>query len=164
MKTFWKNLFEYSHHCNQGLFKLFAENTDRASEKSVRLFNHIINAHQIWNGRIEGIPQAAGVWGVRPAGDLKDLDAANFRNTLEILYKINLSYITRRARVRLLAIQSAIFSFTQSITLLITAGKLPWSSDKRELSRGARIIFSTKERSNNFRCPRCLAFSIHLLF
>jgi len=93
MKTFWKNLFEYSHHCNQGLFKLFAENTDRASEKSVRLFNHIINAHQIWNGRIEGIPQAAGVWDVRPAGDLKDLDAANFRNTLEILDKISLTAV-----------------------------------------------------------------------
>lgn len=70
---------------------MFVENTEKVSEKSMKLFNHLVNAHQIWNGRIEGDKNTFGVWEIHPTQDLKDLDKSNFRNTWLLLKKVDLN-------------------------------------------------------------------------
>lgn len=58
---------------------------DGLTEKSFNLFNHVLNAHQIWNHRINGEGQPYGVWEVHEADMLKKIDEDNYRNTLRIL-------------------------------------------------------------------------------
>lgn len=91
MKQFFKEIFEYSHHYNQKLFHVFLENPDKTSEKSIKLFNHILNAHQIWNNRIDPKQPTFGVWELHDTLDLKDIDTTNYEQTLHILNTFDLN-------------------------------------------------------------------------
>jgi len=58
MKDFFKELFEYSHHYNQGLIEIIQNNPDNISDKALKIFSHILNAHHVWNNRlIRNIPK-----------------------------------------------------------------------------------------------------------
>ena len=91
MNEFFKELFEYSHHFNQKLWGVFNDNPDKTSEKAVKLYNHILNAHQIWNNSIEPKQATFGVWEFHLVQDLKGIDKANFEQTLFILDKFDLN-------------------------------------------------------------------------
>lgn len=93
MIHFFKELFEYSHHYNQKLADIFITHTDKTNEKAVKLFNHIINAHNIWNNRIEPKQTTIGVWELNPLQDLKSIDKTNYEQTLQILEKYHLNEI-----------------------------------------------------------------------
>ena len=90
MKMFFKELFEYSHHFNQKLGDVFIASPDKTSEKAIRLYNHILNAHQIWNNRIDLKHPAFGVWEIHDVMELKIIDQANYKHTLEILERFDL--------------------------------------------------------------------------
>lgn len=85
MNQFFKELFEYSHHMNQQLGDVFNENPDKTSERAINLYNHILNAHHIWNHRIQSKQADFGVWGVLPIKDCKKIDRENFEQSLFIL-------------------------------------------------------------------------------
>lgn len=91
MNQFFKELFEYSHHFNQKLGDVFHDNPSKTSEKAIKLYNHILNAHQIWNHRIEPKQATFGVWEIHDIQDLKNIDRANYEHTLQILDKVDLS-------------------------------------------------------------------------
>lgn len=91
MKTFFKELFEYNHHMNQKVIQSFIQHSDKASEKSVKLINHLLNAHQIWNNRIDPKEDVSSVWQIHSLGKLKEMDTYNFERSLEILEKTDLS-------------------------------------------------------------------------
>jgi uncharacterized damage-inducible protein DinB len=91
MNEFFKELYQYSHHFNQKLCDFFNENPDKISEKSVKLYNHILNAHQIWNNRIEPKQTHFGVWEIHPIQNCKDIDKANFEHSLHILDNFDLN-------------------------------------------------------------------------
>ncbi len=91
MNPFFKELFEYSHYFNQKLGDVFNDSSDKTSEKSVKLFNHILNAHQIWNNRIEPKQTAFGVWDIHHVQDLKSIDKTNYEHSLLILDKFDLN-------------------------------------------------------------------------
>ena len=91
MKDFFTELFEYNCHYNQKLADLFLLNLDKASDRSVKLFNHILNAHQIWNGRIEPDQNLFGVWDIHPAQDFIRIDKMNHEHSLLILEKYNMN-------------------------------------------------------------------------
>ncbi len=91
MTTFFKELFEYSHHFNQKLALVFKENPDKTSEKAIKLFNHLLNAHHVWNNRIEPKQTPFGVWELHSVGELQDIDRANYEHTLRILDKFDLT-------------------------------------------------------------------------
>lgn len=91
MKQFLKELFEYNHHFNQKLFDIFTDCPDKASEKALNLLNHIVNAHQIWNNRIDLKQPTLGVWELHEIHDLKNIDKGNYEMTLLILDKFDLS-------------------------------------------------------------------------
>lgn len=85
MKSFFKELFEYNHHYNQSWYALLEENQNEISEKALTLFNHIINAHQIWNNRITPQEKLFGVWEMHVTQDLKKIDTTNYVQSLQIL-------------------------------------------------------------------------------
>ncbi len=89
MKSFFKELFQYSHYSNQRLYDLFNEHQGKTSEKSFSLFNHILNAHQIWNNRIQDKQITFGTWEVHTLHELKDMDTSNYEQSLQILEKFD---------------------------------------------------------------------------
>ena len=92
MVQFFKELFEYNHHFNQQLAAIFNEHPLLTSEKSVKLFNHILNAHQVWNSRIRENPNIFGVWDTHPVEDLKEIDQTNLVNSIHILDESDLGH------------------------------------------------------------------------
>lgn len=90
MKQFFRELFEYAHHYNQQLGNIITGNTDKISEKTIRLFSHIVNAHQIWNNRIDPKETPFKVWETRPATDCLVIDTQNYNHSLLILTNFDL--------------------------------------------------------------------------
>jgi len=91
MEQFLRELFEYSHHFNQKLADVFYDSPDKTSERAVKVFNHLLNAHQVWNNRIEPKQAAFGIWEIHPVQDLKDIDQTNYEQTLQILDMFDLN-------------------------------------------------------------------------
>lgn len=85
MKQFFKEIFEYNHQCNQKLAKLFLEYSGQTSEKSIQLFNHILNAHQVWNNRISPSEPVFAIWQIHELDELSEIDHFNFQKTTQIL-------------------------------------------------------------------------------
>ncbi len=91
MKEFFTDLFEYTHHCNLQLMDLFVKNPDTISEKAIQLYNHTLNAHRVWNNRIEpGLP-SFGVWDMHPQVEHAAIEQANYDISLLILNKYDLN-------------------------------------------------------------------------
>lgn len=84
MKTFFKELFEYHNHVNQMLADMLIEHSNEISERSIPLFSHMLNGHQIWNSRVLEI-SPVGVSDVRSLEENKVMDNSNFHDTLQIL-------------------------------------------------------------------------------
>lgn len=84
MKIHFEKLFTYNYEMNQRLFDLFSVNLNQVNEKSINLINHIVNAHQIWNSRIN-CQQPFEVWQTQSFFDLTEINQSNFQNTIKIL-------------------------------------------------------------------------------
>jgi uncharacterized damage-inducible protein DinB len=93
MKEFFKELFEYSYYLNQQLADIFSENRSKTSEKSIKLFSHIINTHNIWNKRIISESPDFGILELHSIDNFKIIDQLNFDNSIIILEKLDLSSI-----------------------------------------------------------------------
>lgn len=100
MKTFFKELFEYNYHVNQQLWDVFNTNADKTSEKALKLYNHILNGHQIWNNRIEARGAASGIWDMHTNQDCRAIDKANYEHTLFIIDRFDLNDTIRHAKIK----------------------------------------------------------------
>ncbi len=85
MNPFIKELFEYNHHCNQRLIIVFRENESRLSEKAIKLLGHVLNAHEIWNSRINSSISSVGVWEKIEIQEMEKIDMKNYSETIHIL-------------------------------------------------------------------------------
>ncbi len=91
MKQFFKELFEYGHHFNQQLGDAFIANADQTSERAIKLYSHLLNAHQIWNNRIDPRQNTFQVWEIHPIRDCRNIDRMNYEHSLFILDKFDLN-------------------------------------------------------------------------
>ena len=91
MKPFFRELFEYNYCFNQKLIEIFEDSPNKTSEKSVKLINHILNAHQIWSNRIDSKQTPFEVFELHNIQDLKNIDKTNYELTLKILDKFDLN-------------------------------------------------------------------------
>jgi uncharacterized damage-inducible protein DinB len=92
MKDFFIQLFQYSRYMNNELIKAIVEHNDLVSDKTLEWINHILNAHQIWNGRIKRQP-LFGVWELHAMDELLSINEDNFQTSLSILDEFELSTI-----------------------------------------------------------------------
>ncbi|MCH5598777.1 DinB family protein [Niabella ginsengisoli] len=90
MKQFFKELFEYNHFCNQKLWNFLNVNSDKSLETPIKLYSHILNAHQIWNNRIAFKQASFGIWEIHPAQNWKGIEQINFNHSLLIIEEFNL--------------------------------------------------------------------------
>lgn len=90
MEDFFKELFDYSHHFNLEFIRVFLANPEKSSEKSLKLMSHILNAHSIWNSRIEQKTSPFAVWDLHDTDKFLDIENENYQNTLRILGNIDL--------------------------------------------------------------------------
>jgi len=93
MKQFFRELFEYSHHYNQKLFQLFIDKREILPADALKLFNHILNAHHIWNHRILGIPNEYQVWQEYPLDTCGKMDVDNYQKSINIINEKDLDVI-----------------------------------------------------------------------
>lgn len=91
MESFFKELLKYNHHFNQQLAEVFNDNLDKTSGKATKIYSHVLNAHQIWNNRIEFKQEPYGVWQIHPIQDYKIIDIMNYEHSLRILDELNLN-------------------------------------------------------------------------
>jgi len=85
MIPFFKELLDYNHYFNQKMAGLFIEKPELISTNSLRLYSHTLNAHQIWNSRIESDQLPFGVWKIHSVPYFKSIDKTNFDRSLHIL-------------------------------------------------------------------------------
>jgi len=78
MKNFFLDKFEYNYAANQKIIALIQAYPDAYSEKVGILIGHTINAHSIWNHRIQGALSPLGVWEVFKIPELAKLDTKNY--------------------------------------------------------------------------------------
>jgi len=94
IKPFFKDIFEYHNHYNQKLADLLIANKEQISERSIPLFSHMINAHQIWNSRILNT-SSLGVNDVHTLEKCKALGQSNFTDSLKILDNYDLTTVIK---------------------------------------------------------------------
>jgi uncharacterized damage-inducible protein DinB len=100
MKTFFKELSQYNNHFNQEVISVLTENPERASGHCIKLLSHILNAHQIWNCRIQPNQLPYRSWEIHPIEDTREMDRKNFEQSILIIDKFDLSQIIRYSNTK----------------------------------------------------------------
>ncbi len=93
MKEFFKELFNYSYSYNKKLGHIFNDMPGKTPEKAVQLYNHTLNAHQIWNNRIEARHPPFGVWEMHSPALYIHINKINYEHSLALLEKYDLMSI-----------------------------------------------------------------------
>lgn len=78
-------IFDYNKAMNEALIHMLLDNTDVDVAKSRYLFSHILNAHHIWNCRIQYQPIVYGVFQEHAVDHLQAINEENYRISAEIL-------------------------------------------------------------------------------
>jgi uncharacterized damage-inducible protein DinB len=97
MKAFFEELFQYNHHFNQEILAVASKNPDQVSEKCISLLSHIVNAHQIWNGKLYPEMTVFDRWEAHTIQQLAEIDQQNFECSLKILDQFDLNQIIQYA-------------------------------------------------------------------
>ncbi len=84
MNVLFNQLFDYNFYCNKKLIHACLA-MPQVPEKSVELFSHILNAHQIWNARILGKPIEFSVFQNHETKNWADIHYENQRTTFDII-------------------------------------------------------------------------------
>ncbi len=113
LKVFFHDLFEYNQASNDIFILVMFENEKLLSDKTVPVLNHIINAHQIWNNRIEKRDSQYGIWEIHKFRDLERLNKSNHEFSFEILQEYSLEkeleYANSKGQVFVNSIKDVLF-------------------------------------------------------
>ncbi|MCG2419425.1 damage-inducible protein DinB [Aequorivita sp. F47161] len=91
MKTFFKDKFEYTHHCNQQLIEVLLKNPKLYKSEISALMSHTLNAHHIWNHRIFGVAPALQVWQELELNYLQKINTENYEHSVELIRQKDLN-------------------------------------------------------------------------
>ena len=87
---FFVELFEYSRNMNQLIIDASLNTTEKSLSKTSKLFSHILNAHHIWNTRIQGVSTDIGVWQIQEVETWSTIDEMNFDDSINLIKSGNL--------------------------------------------------------------------------
>lgn len=87
---FFKELFEYNHRMNDRLGETLCGVPGGSLPNATRLFSHILNAHRIWNNRVDPQEPDFAVWELLPREKYAEINDANYAHTLRILENFEL--------------------------------------------------------------------------
>jgi uncharacterized damage-inducible protein DinB len=85
VQLFLQELLDYNLNVNDNVISILVDNEKKLNERSVKLINHIINAHHIWNNRIEQTELPYQVWEIHKFTDLSRLNKSNHEKSAELM-------------------------------------------------------------------------------
>jgi uncharacterized damage-inducible protein DinB len=91
MKSFFQDLFDYNHHMNMKILAFISDAFDIIPEKSIQLFSHILNAHHIWNCRIQSETPQFGVWDPQTLITMSTTNMHNYEISLKIIQEMDIN-------------------------------------------------------------------------
>ncbi|MCA0366158.1 MAG: damage-inducible protein DinB [Bacteroidetes bacterium] len=91
MKAFFIDKFEYTRVQNQKLTDLFLENPKLLNDYNSRIFSHVLDAHHIWNNRLNHTIPDLGVWEIIEPENMSKLIEENHLNSLNYIQKCDLN-------------------------------------------------------------------------
>lgn len=91
MKAFFIDKFEYTRVQNQKLTDLFLENAKLLNDYNSKIFSHILDAHHIWNNRLNHTMPDLGVWEIIEPENMSKLIEENHLNSLNYIQKCDLN-------------------------------------------------------------------------
>lgn len=91
MNDFFKDIYTYHYHYNQKLIDLLEGSGLSIPDKVIPLLSHNLNAHHRWNVRILEIEPIVEVFEVHDLKKCRNLDKANYQQTLEIIDQFPMS-------------------------------------------------------------------------
>lgn len=91
MRQFFQDLFSYQLHYNHELYNLFSVNPEAYPNKSVTLYNHMLNAHQIWNNRIQKLYTLFQVWQIHSWSEIPAIIEQNHLQSMQIISSADLN-------------------------------------------------------------------------
>lgn len=113
MNNFFKELFEYNYNVNKSLSDIFNDSSFNTIDKALKLFNHILNSHQIWNNRIYPVHEKFDVWEIHPVEKLHTINKENYEHTLKILDNSDLNelinYSTTKGQIFTNSVRDILF-------------------------------------------------------
>lgn len=92
MKAFFKDIYQYHQDYNNRLIQQLLANKQQLPKKAISLFNHTMNAQQIWNARILNLP-TEGVFVEHDTIKWQMINDANFENSFKIIEEKELNEI-----------------------------------------------------------------------
>ena len=93
MKQHFHSLYKYNHWCNEQMITLIEAHHDAFTERAQTLMSHILNAHHIWNNRLQRIDRIYGVWDLHAIKDLSKINTENFEASTYILERFDYEYL-----------------------------------------------------------------------
>ena len=119
MKSFLTVIFDYHHYFNLKLIEIFFKHKVDASVRTLPMFSHCLNAHQIWNTRNNG-DAVFTVNEIHPFGNLAAIDNNNFTTALDILENLrlldNIEYTNSKGKVFSNTVQNILFHICNHFT------------------------------------------------
>jgi uncharacterized damage-inducible protein DinB len=91
MNQEWKDLFEYNFITNEQLMH-YLQQAPQVPEQVLQLLSHIVNAHQIWLGRISNKPTRAA-WTINTLHDNQQWNTDNYFETKALLEEKDLETV-----------------------------------------------------------------------
>lgn len=91
--------FIYTHAYNKQILTLIQQNHHNLPDDFYKILNHTINAHQLWNDRINGQKDSVGVWEMRSISQLLEQNEVNLINSLKIIEAKNLDTLIKYVSV-----------------------------------------------------------------
>ncbi|WP_200977531.1 DinB family protein [Echinicola sp. 20G] len=85
METFFEELFTYTNHYNQKVIEVLVKNDTKDLSKSIKLFSHILNAHSLWNAKINHLSPPCKPWDLQEIKNFNSLNRRNFESSLSII-------------------------------------------------------------------------------
>jgi uncharacterized damage-inducible protein DinB len=135
-------LFAYNEHSNHQLALLLQRKAGELPEKIHLLFSHILNAHQVWNSRIQRDQPPFGVWDLRTVDEYVEINRRNHLHSLQVLNKFtdldtNIRYVNTSGQEFSKKLKDILFHLVNHSTyhrgqialLLRQHGETPLASD-----------------------------------
>lgn len=85
MKSFLQKLVDHTFQSNQAMIELHVQMGHDFPAKAAGLLAHIVNAHHIWNHRIQSLPVLYQTWQEHLPAEIQQIDTDNHRQSLRIL-------------------------------------------------------------------------------
>lgn len=91
MRPFFQDLLTYTHHCNCQFLDIISKKPESYVGDCKKLFSHTLNAHHIWNYRMQNEMPRLSVWQLLNLENLQTINNENFNKSSKIIHQKNLT-------------------------------------------------------------------------